>query len=94
MSLLTHADKYEPFRFRDIYSSIAHVLFILATDTDFFGIRYKRTDIDKAAMTGMMSLDPDVIFVGGLLVKIAFVLLTNAYQVNSTLGCWKLRKFN
>lgn len=60
--------------------SSLRILFLLVTSTDFFNNRYdESTTFDVEILTAMMN-NPDVIFIGKLLLKLMH-LLRNAYGV-------------
>lgn len=62
-----------------INSDSLWAVFDLATLTDFFGSKYKSKS--GASALSSMSKDPDVTFIGGLLIKLALINRYNAEKV-------------
>lgn len=76
-TLMTHADKVSARVLREAALSALRIVFIIATYTDFFGTQYKRSQMYDTDIVLDMSKNPDVLFIGGLLMRIFLVVRTN-----------------
>lgn len=69
-------------------------VFILATTTNVFGIKYDRTEDFDADILTLLSQNSEVKFVGGLLVKLMLIASSNAHKVNFShkICMWRMLK--
>lgn len=81
--LLPHANQVSTDRLQESTLDAARIMFLLATYTKlFFGVQYSRELYTDAKILRFMLKDPDVMFLGGLLIRIDLVLMINSFLVN------------
>lgn len=82
LTLLSVVGKLNENNFQKMVANTIRYSFYFTTATDFFGQKYKLENTSDKDVLLLMSRDPDVLFVGGLLLKIISILHLNAKPVS------------
>lgn len=80
-ALMTHVYRVSPERLRETALSALRTVFLLATRTKLFGEPDNRREVKDEDILKQMAKNPDVKFVGGLLIRIE-LSNTHNYLVN------------
>lgn len=83
MILSTNEEHSKPDEIRDVALTTFRSVLFLAFYTDFFGTQYDREKNHDVHLIREMAKDPNIVFVGRLLVKLALIAKINAPNVSN-----------
>lgn len=81
LSLLSHEDKMKNNVCRIVTSIVVRMLFYMITHTNIFGVQYNPGEMYDVNILSAMLTNPDVIFIGKLLIKLGQIIGYNSYKV-------------
>lgn len=79
--LTTNINKISASALEGMTSSVLRTLFVVLTHIDFYGIRYDRNKLNDRNIASLISQNPNVLFLGEVLVELALIQTFNFYTV-------------
>lgn len=82
LCLMTHESTVKKSVLKEIIGTATRSLFLLATSTEFFGVQYKRNEVDDKDVLSSMAKNQDVVSIGKLLMALMLIVRYNSYTVS------------